>query len=40
MTQRTDVMIPPGHPIDRRIVAAVALLNSAIERQDNDSLLY
>jgi len=40
MTQRTDVMIPTGHPIDRRIVAAVALLNSAIERQDNDSLLY
>ena len=29
--KRTDVMIPPGHPIDRRVVAAVALLSSAIE---------
>ncbi|HJM87010.1 MAG TPA: hypothetical protein QF433_02200 [Candidatus Thalassarchaeaceae archaeon] len=28
---KTDVMIPQGHPIDRRVVAAVALLNSAIE---------
>lgn len=29
--KRTDVMIPPGHPLDRRVVAAVALLSSAIE---------
>ena len=29
--RRTDVMIPPGHPLDRRVIAAVALLSSAIE---------
>lgn len=29
--KRTDVMIPPGHPLDRRVIAAVALLSSAIE---------
>lgn len=29
--KRTDIMIPPGHPLDRRVIAAVALLNSAIE---------
>ncbi len=29
--KKTDVMIPQGHPLDRRVVAAVALLNSAIE---------
>ena len=29
--KRTDIMIPPGHPLDRRVVAAVALLSSAIE---------
>tara|TARA_B100001093_G_scaffold224243_2_gene214840 strand:+ start:758 stop:1321 length:564 start_codon:yes stop_codon:yes gene_type:complete len=29
--RRTDVMIPPGHPLDRRVIAAMALLSSAIE---------
>lgn len=29
--KRTDIMIPPDHPLDRRVVAAVALLCSAIE---------
>jgi len=29
--KKTDVMIPQGHPLDRRVIAAVALLNSAIE---------
>ena len=29
--KQTDVMIPPGHPLDRRVIAAVALLSSAIE---------
>jgi len=29
--KKTDVGIPAGHPLDRRIIAAVALLNSAIE---------
>ena len=29
--KRTDVIIPPGHPLDRRVIAAVALLSSAIE---------
>ena len=31
LIKRTDVMIPPGHPLDRRVIAAVALLSSAIE---------
>jgi hypothetical protein len=25
------VMIPPGHPLDRRVIAAMAILSSAIE---------
>ena len=29
--KRTDVMIPPGHPLDRRVIAAMAILSSAIE---------
>jgi len=29
--KRTRIMIPPGHPLDRRVIAAVALLSSAIE---------
>tara|TARA_B100000029_G_scaffold495876_2_gene561405 strand:- start:342 stop:905 length:564 start_codon:yes stop_codon:yes gene_type:complete len=29
--KKTDVMIPQGHPLDRRVIAAVALLSSAIE---------
>ena len=29
--KKTDVGIPPEHPLDRRIIAGVALLNSAIE---------
>ena len=29
--KKTDVFIPPEHSLDRRVVAAVALLNSAIE---------
>jgi len=33
--RRTDIMIPPGHPLDRRVVAAVALLCSAIEGRQN-----
>lgn len=36
ITRGTDVIIPPNHPIDRRIVAAVALLNSAIEGRQHD----
>lgn len=36
ITRGTDVIIPPSHPIDRRIVAAVALLNSAIEGRQHD----
>lgn len=29
--KKTDIMIPQGHQLDRRVVAAVALLSSAIE---------
>ena len=29
--KKTDVLIPQGHPLDRRVIAAVALLSSAIE---------
>ena len=29
--KKTLLTIPPGHPMDRRMVAAIALLNSAIE---------
>lgn len=29
--KRTDVMIPPGHLLDRRVIAAMAILSSAIE---------
>ena len=29
--KKTDVFIPPEHTLDRRLIAAVALLNSAIE---------
>ena len=29
--KRTDIMIPADHPLDRRVIAAVALLSSAIE---------
>jgi len=29
--QKTDIIIPQDHPLDRRVIAAVALLNSAIE---------
>ena len=29
--KKTDVVIPQGHPFDRRVIAAIALLNSAIE---------
>ncbi len=29
--KRSLITIPPGHPMDRRMVAAIALLNSAIE---------
>ena len=29
--KKTDIMIPQGHPLDRRVIAAVALLSSAIE---------
>ncbi|MDC3290309.1 hypothetical protein OAU85_00575 [Candidatus Poseidoniaceae archaeon] len=31
LIKRTQVSIPPGHPLDRRVIAAVALLSSAIE---------
>ena len=31
IVKRTDITIPPGHPLDRRVIAAVALLSSAIE---------
>ena len=29
--KKTDILIPEGHPLDRRVIAAVALLNSVIE---------
>ncbi len=29
--KKTDILIPDGHPLDRRVIAAVALLNSVIE---------
>tara|TARA_B100000809_G_scaffold242363_1_gene266380 strand:- start:537 stop:1124 length:588 start_codon:yes stop_codon:yes gene_type:complete len=29
--KKTDITIPPKHTLDRRVIAAVALLNSAIE---------
>ena len=29
--KKTDILIPQGHPLDRRVIAAVALLSSAIE---------
>ncbi len=29
--KKTDIIIPQDHPLDRRVIAAVALLNSAIE---------
>ena len=33
--KKTDILIPEGHPLDRRVIAAIALLNSVIEgRQD------
>ena len=33
--KKTDVLIPQGHPLDRRVIAAVALLSSAIEGRQN-----
>ena len=29
--KKTDILIPEGHPLDRRVIAAIALLNSVIE---------
>jgi uncharacterized protein YxjI len=29
--KKTDILIPEGHQLDRRVIAAVALLNSVIE---------
>ena len=29
--KKTVITIPPGHPMDRRMIVAIALLNSAIE---------
>ena len=29
--KKTDILIPEGHPLDRRVIAAVSLLNSVIE---------
>ena len=31
LIKRTQISIPPGHPLDRRVIAAIALLSSAIE---------
>ena len=33
--KKTDILIPEGHPLDRRVIAAVSLLNSVIEGRQN-----